>query len=217
MILAHRSMLSTAHHPAVSTISGPHPPPGVNHWFGFAESFIMASSSSKTSRESGGARALAAGITQIELALREAHPSVEKLGQLIQRMAETLGELRTLESAQGGSNPRAASCADVERTIEQLQADLYAGIRELQFYDRTVQHLSRIQDYLLSVANQLASDTDCGAAAEVWDELGARLRTSLISDAQRELLDLVLTPPPGAHTARVARAEHASQGSIELF
>ena len=178
----------------------------------------MASSSSKTGRESGGARALAAGIMQIELALREAHPSVEKLGQLIERMAGTLGELRTCESAPRVSNPGAASCGDIERTIEQLQADLYAGIRELQFYDRTVQHLSRVQDYLFSVANQLASDAECGVAAEVWDELGARLRTSLISDAQRELLDLVLTPPPGAHAAeRVARAEHASQGSVELF
>jgi hypothetical protein len=178
----------------------------------------MASSSSKTSQESGGARALAAGIMQIELAVREAHPSVEKLGQLIGRMAETLGELRTIEAAPGGSNPGVASCGDVERTIEQLQADLYAGIRELQFYDRTVQHLSRVQDYLFSVANQLASDAECDAAAEVWDELGARLRASLISDAQRELLDLVLTPPPGAHAARRAtRAEHAAQGSVELL
>ncbi len=151
-----------------------------------------------------GARALAAAVTQIEVALREARAPVEKLGFVIERMAGTLARLRT--------GPPADS------PIEQLQADLYDSIQQLQFYDRMVQHLSHVQDFLSSAAHQLASAATYEEQVEAWDNLRARLRTRLISDAQRELLDLVLPPPGGqAATRQAALDERAKQGSVELF
>jgi hypothetical protein len=153
-----------------------------------------------------GARALAAAVTQIDVALREARTPVEQLGSLIERMAGTLDCLRA-ESSQLG-----------RQSIEALQSDLYGSIQQLQFYDRMVQHLSHVQDYLSAVADQLASVAVNGDDADAWDELRARLRTRLISDAQRELLDLVLLPAGGVSTTReAALEERARQGSIELF
>ena len=64
-------------------------------------------------------------------------------GTIAHRMAGTLATLRT--------GPPADS------PIEQLQADLYDSIQQLQFYDRMVQHLSHVQDFLSSAAHQLAS------------------------------------------------------------
>lgn len=152
-----------------------------------------------------GARALAAAVSQIELALREAHVPVEKLGGLIERMSRTVGEVG--HAATPGS--------DTARTVERLEAELFAGIQELQFFDRMVQHLSHVQDYLTSVANELASTAERGSErTEAWEELRTRLRTRLISDAQRELLDMVLMPALGL---TVAEPDHASQGSVELF
>lgn len=156
--------------------------------------------------ESDGARALAAAVTQIEVALREARTPVEQLGVLIERMARTLVTLR------------AAPREDDAHSMEQLQTDLYASIQQLQFYDRMVQHLSHVQDYLSAVADQLANVASSEERDDAWDSMRARLRTRLISDAQRELLDLVLPPPTGTASAReAALTERASQGSIELF
>jgi CHAD domain-containing protein len=153
-----------------------------------------------------GARALAAAVTQIEVALREARTPVENLGSLIERMANTFATLR-------------AARADAERRpIEQLQTDLYDSIQQLQFYDRMVQHLTHVQDYLSAVANQFASVASSDNSPEAWDRLREKLRTRLISDAQRQLLDLVLPPPAGtAATREAALLDRANQGSIELF
>ncbi len=155
---------------------------------------------------SDGARALAAAVSQIEVALREARAPVEQLGTVIGRMASTLAS----EVSWPAEMP--------QLTIEQLRGDLYDSIQQLQFYDRMVQHLSHVQDYLSCVANQLASDTTAEDKAEAWDRLRVRLRTRLISDAQRELLDLVLPPPCGdSATRQAALDDRARQGSVELF
>jgi methyl-accepting chemotaxis protein len=182
------------------------------------ESSKQTGGAQEARHESDGARALAAAVTQIELALREAHAPVEQLGLLVERMARSLGGLRTARARESGADPGSALCDDVDRSIGQLQADLYEGIRQLQFYDRMVQHLSHVQDYLSSVANQLASAAEGRAAGAVWDDLCTRLRARLISDAQRELLDMVLIPAIGTPAAlRTPLPEHASQGSVELF
>jgi hypothetical protein len=154
---------------------------------------------------SDGARALAAAVTQIEVALREARTPVEQLGLLIEHMANTLASLR-------------ASSPGEDRPIEQLQTDLYDSIQQLQFYDRMAQHLSHVQDYLSAVADQLANVATSDDDPHAWDGLRTRLRTRLISDAQRQLLDLVLPPPSGPDCRREeALAERANQGSTELF
>ena len=50
------------------------------------------------------------------------------------------------------------------------------------------------------------------------DGLRERLRTRLISEAQRQLLDAMLPPPEGAGLdSGQAREELAAQGSVELF
>ena len=153
-----------------------------------------------------GARALAAAVTQIDVALREARTPVENLGKVIERVANTFGTLR------------AAHADDEQQPIEQLQADIYDGIQQMQFYDRMVQHLSQVQDYLSAVADRLAGVATNDDNPDAWDSLRQRLRTRLISDAQRELLDLVLPPPSGeAATRQAALSERASQGSVELF
>jgi hypothetical protein len=208
---------------AVSESSEP-PPRSLKSLVG-PEVIIMTADSDKegesapgTPLATDGARALAAAVTQIELALLEAHTPVEQLGLLTERMANALGSLRAARASDHGSSPQSAHAGDEKSSIAQLQADLYDSIQQLQFYDRMVQHLSHVQDYLSCVANQLASAAESGATADTWDGLRARLRARLISDAQRELLDLVLPPPAGTPSAQeTALTERACQGSVELF
>jgi len=162
------------------------------------------------------AQAVAAAVAQIELAVREVHPAVEQLGALIDHLAGGLGELRS--SRPRAANPEAISVFpdEFDRAVTDLQRHVNASITHLQFYDRLVQHLTHIQDFLSGAAGQLASDTD--EAGDVWGVLRNKLRTRLISQAQRELLDAVLPPPGGAQfNSRQAREEHAAQGTVELF
>ncbi len=165
-----------------------------------------------------GAQALAAAVAQIELAVREAYAPVERLGLLIDCMAETLRDLRTTNPPKPDADPDLAASGEVDWSIDRLQKDLYVSVTQLQFYDRMVQHLAHVQDYLTSVANELASPAATAGERDIWDEFRARLRMRLISAAQRELLDTILVPAAGTHIAsNTARAEHASQGSVELF
>lgn len=183
-----------------------------------ADSHKVGEDAPGTPLATDGARALAAAVTQIELALLEARTPVEELGLLTERMANALGRLRTAHALDRGAGRQSEDAGDEESSITQLQSDLYDSIQQLQFYDRMVQHLSHVQDYLSSVANQLASVAESGATADIWDGMRARLRTRLISEAQRELLDLVLPPSAGTpSTQQTALTERASQGSIELF
>jgi hypothetical protein len=102
--------------------------------------------------------------------------------------------------------------------VAKLENHVHGGITQLQFYDRLVQHMAHVQDYLSGVAGQLGMTGDGAADDEVWDMLRSKLRVRLISEAQRELLDAVLPPPEGAHfNSQQARDEHAAQGTVELF
>ena len=151
------------------------------------------------------AQAIAAAVAQIELAVREVQTPVEQLGLLIDQMSSGLGALRT----------------DSHRNliVEKLQKQVNGSITQLQFYDRLVQHLKHIQDYLSGAAGELASrSTEDSQAPDVWNGLRDRLRTRLISEAQRQLLDVMLPPPEGAEfNSQQARNECAAQGSVELF
>jgi hypothetical protein len=158
------------------------------------------------------ARAITAATMQIELALHEAAEPVEQLGTLMARLAKVLGEIR---------NERDRDAA-LDQRLERLRADLSTGIEKLQFYDRMVQHLSHIRDYLSAISNHITDGTAMDeetVSEEAWEELRAHLRKRLISDPQRWLLDLVLPPTEWQRDAPAAETEDlpAAQGSIELF
>ena len=161
------------------------------------------------------AQALVAVTAQIGLALQESQQPVAELGSLVAHVSETLGLLR---SARFAPDDDSVTAATVRGLLEQLESDLYKGIQRLQFYDRMVQHLSHLQDYLLSVANQLTAASDPGAQHETWEEIHAKLRSRLISDAQRGLFDLFLTPDAVTKvSAQLKQPELSAPGSLELF
>jgi hypothetical protein len=108
---------------------------------------------------------------------------------------------------------------EFDRAVDKLQKQVNGSITQLQFYDRLVQHLKHVQDYLSAAAGELASrSTEDPQALDIWNGLRDRLRTRLISEAQRQLLDVMLPPPEGADfNSAQARDELAAQGSVELF
>lgn len=159
----------------------------------------------ESAQTSEAAQAIAAAVAQIELAVREVQAPVEQLGLLIDQMSSGLG-------AMGSDTHRSL-------IVEKLQKQLNGSITQLQFYDRLVQHLKHVQDYLSGAAGELASrSTADEQTVDVWNGLRNRLRTRLISEAQRQLLDAMLPPPQGADLdSEQARTECAAQGSVELF
>ncbi len=173
------------------------------------------------------ASAIAAAATQIELALHEAHEPVEDLGLLIGQISTTLAELREARGRTDAvpGEPAPGVC-EVDAAITRLEAALHGSIERLQFYDSMVQHLSHVRDYLAGVATQL---THAGPGAEPapaaqgprdaasWEKLRHQLRTRLLSDSQRELLDLVMPGTRGARPAGEAGASRAADGNVELF
>jgi hypothetical protein len=172
----------------------------------------------RTCQSGEAAQAIAASVSQIELAVREAQPAVEQLGLLIGHMSSGLGALRAARPRNFNPETIAVFPDEFDRTIARLEKEIGSTIMHLQFYDRMVQHLAHVQGYLSGAANQLANGTDA-ADAEVWSALCGKLRARLISQAQRELLDAVLPPSEGGAQANSQRArdEHAAQGTVELF
>jgi hypothetical protein len=170
----------------------------------------------RTCQNIDAAQATAAAVAQIELAVREVQPAVEQLGALIDHMAGGLGELRTARPRDADPEAISVFPDEFDRAVARLQKHVHGSITQLQFYDRLVQHLAHVQDYLAGVAGQLASTAD--NVDDAWGLLRDKLRVRLISQAQRELLDAVLPPPDGAQfNSRQAREEHAAQGTVELF
>jgi hypothetical protein len=162
------------------------------------------------------AQAIAAAVAQIELAVREVQPAVEELGTLIDHMAGGVSELRTARPRDADPEAISVFPDEFDRAVSGLQQHVHGSITQLQFYDRLVQHLTHVQDFLAGVAGQLANATE--GEGDVWGALRDKLRVRLISQAQRELLDAVLPPPEGAQfNSRQAREEHAAQGTVELF
>ena len=173
----------------------------------------------KTDQSTEAAQAVAASVAQIELAVREVQPSVEALGLLIDQMSSGLSALRTARRRNDNPDVVAVFPDEFDRAVDKLQKQVNGSITHLQFYDRLVQHLKHVQDYLSGTAGELASRSISGDAdAEIWNSMRERLRIRLISQAQRQLLDAMLPPPEGAHlNSEQARSECATQGSVELF
>jgi hypothetical protein len=151
--------------------------------------------------EADAAHALFAAIAQIGLALRESQGPVAELGTVFARLAEAL--------AGPGTGPELR---------QQLHADVFQGIQQLQFYDRMVQHLSHLQDYLICIANELDSAKAQPPPREIWDAMHAKLRQRLISDEQRGLFDLFLTPNTATRvSAQATNSDYCAPGSLEMF
>jgi len=173
----------------------------------------------QTAQTSEAAQAIAAAVAQIELAVREVQHPVEELGLLIDQMSSGLGVLRTARRRSVNPDVVAVFPDDLDRAVEKLQKQLNGSITQLQFYDRLVQHLKHVQDFLSGTAGELASrSTRDAEQADVWGGLREKFRTRLITQAQRQLLDALLPPPEGADLdSAQARSECAAQGSVELF
>jgi hypothetical protein len=165
------------------------------------------------------AQAIAAAVAQIELAVREVQHPVEQLGQLIDEMSAGLGVLRTARRRSVNPDAVAVFPDEFDRAVDKLQKQVNGSITHLQFYDRLVQHLQHVQDYLSGTAGELASRSTCDPQSpDVWAGLRDRFRTRLISQSQRQVLDAMLPPPKGADfDSERARGECAAQGSVELF
>jgi len=166
--------------------------------------------------EEDAAYALLAATAQIGVALHESRDPVAELGALLTHLVESLSALRTapLDPGADGAMP-----AEVARgLIEQLQSEVFKGIQQLQFYDRMVQHLSHLQEYMISIANELGPMKAGRSNSEVWNEMHAKLRERLISDEQRGLLDVFLSPhTPTRVSAQAAGQQHSPPGTFELF
>lgn len=147
------------------------------------------------------AHVLFAVTAQMGLALRESHAPVAELGASFARLSEAL-----------------ASHSSDRDLVKKLQAEVFNGVQQLQFYDRMVQHLTHIEEYLIGVANELGAVKTDPQAPPAWDELNARLRKRLISDEQRGLLDLFLSPETTTRvSAQAPRNDYSPPGSFEMF
>src|SRR5690349_17471831 len=98
------------------------------------------------------AHALFAAVAQIALSLRESQSPIAELGSLFARQAENLAAARARSMTPPAPEPAVASPAAVpapdaalRALVDQLQADVFQGIQQMQFYDRLVQHLTHIQ------------------------------------------------------------------------
>jgi hypothetical protein len=171
----------------------------------------------QTGRSIDAAQAVAASVAQIELAVRDVQPVVEQLGKLITDMSAVLVDLRQARPRTFDPDMIAVFPDEFDRAVAKLEKDVHGSITQLQFYDRMVQHMTHVQQYLSGIAGELS--VGGGAASEqIWEALRSNLRVRLISAAQRELLDAVLPPPDGAQfNSQKAREEHAAQGTVELF
>src|SRR5262245_28159522 len=108
------------------------------------------------------AHALFAAVAQIALSLRESQGPIAELGSLFARQSEKLAAARATNVTPPAPEPATqATHAAVQAPdpalralLDQLQADVFQGIQQMQFYDRLVQHVTHIQDYLVAIANE---------------------------------------------------------------
>jgi hypothetical protein len=176
------------------------------------------------------ARSISAVATQIELAMREAQAPVDRLGDTVARIGLTLAALGAVPAtATNDSGLDLSVDMQLDWALGQLQRDFGRTVEDLQFHDRMVQHFSHLCDYLGGIASQLAklAEQNPGAALEfspqldmaAWDGLRQRLFHRLISDPQRQLLEMFLPAEFGGQqmTSEASRRHYAAQGTVELF
>ena len=170
------------------------------------------------------ARAIAAATAQINLALREAHDPVDALGRTLERIAAHMQELRGQFLTHTKHCGDAQGMLEMDLAVEKLAGEMAGAIQNMQFFDRMFQHLTHVHDYLTGSADNVArvavapQATDIQEAAERWEVLRDRLFSRLLSDAQRQMLDIVMPPQLLKSALRgKPKATHAGPGEIELF
>ncbi len=160
------------------------------------------------------AQAVFAATAQIGLALRESQDQVAGLGALIEHLNNTIAAVRAAPRAQ--PDPIAPDSNPFHGILEQLETEVFKGVQLLQFYDRMVQHLGHLQNYLISVGDRLSNLPEAGT--EDWHALYQRLRARLLTDEQRGLLDLFLSQEPSIRaSAQIKRRDVTEPGGAEFF
>jgi len=97
-------------------------------------------------------------------------------------MSSGLGVLATARPRSLDPDVVAVFPDEFDRAMTRLQQAVNGSITHLQFYDRMVQHLAHIQNYLSGVAGELANrSTSDPVDAQVWGELRDKLRTRLLA------------------------------------
>lgn len=159
------------------------------------------------------ARAIAAVSVQLDLALREAQEPAMALGGALGLI---VGATEQVE-ADGGAGVLPVLAQQLPRCIESLQ-----------FFDRLTQHVTHLATFLGTIAEHLgqgvgeagasAAWTTTGLEGREWEMFRRSLRVRLISDAQRELLDLLIPPAdPGEESKLLAAIAYEPSGSVEIF
>jgi hypothetical protein len=184
----------------------------------------MSNDTPGTLDQSGNAaRAIAAATAQIDLALREAHGPVESLGETLTRIADHLNKVRDRLRTHSQQCEDAQGVLEIDLAVEALSGEMAKAIQSMQFYDRLFQHLSHVHDYLSGGAEALANaamspEKAVEGEAQRWEALRERLFARLLSDSQRQVLDIVLPPTFWDKSRRgSSRQAHAGPGDIELF
>jgi hypothetical protein len=172
--------------------------------------------------------AVTAVAAQISLAMQEAQPSVEQLGDSVSRMIVTLGSIRGAAGAGEGSAAEIPMQRQLSAAIRELRRDAAKATVTLQFYDRMVQNLTHLHDYLASVGELLAQTSQArleegagvrpvpGSAA--WQALREGLHSRLIPNLQRSAPgEEDPSSRHGTSAIEVSRHQPVSASGIELF
>jgi hypothetical protein len=166
------------------------------------------------------ARAIAAATAQIDLALREANEPVDSLGRTLARISERMQELRKHFLTHAEHCGDAQGMLEMDLAVEALSAEMAVAIQNMQFFDRMFQHLTHVHDYLTGGADTLARVASAPEAADVedakkrWEALRERLFTRLLSDSQRQVLDIVMPPQFWQQRRAPQKVAHAGPGDI---
>lgn len=160
-------------------------------------------------------------VWQLALAMRESDGAMERLGGAIERSSSALSELQVLQSRIAAIPGSEEVALDLAACVSRLTAQHASSVENLQFYDRMVQHLGHLKDYLAHVAGVMTVPGGGSVEAASLEQLNARFRRRLLTDAQRSVFDHVFRP--GSHEdlaelpARAAHAKNPSDGAIEFF
>lgn len=160
-------------------------------------------------------------VWQLALAMRESDSAVERMGGAIERGSTLLSVLNALV-AQVGALPGGETLhKDLLTCTQRLTAEHAACVENMQFYDRMVQHLGHLKDYLAHVAGVMTVPGGGPSETATLDQLNARFRRRLLTDAQRSVFDHVFQPGNREELAelpaRAARTPNAADGNIEFF
>jgi PAS domain-containing protein len=106
--------------------------------------------------------------------------------------------------------------AAIDQSQAVIEFDLQGNV--LAANENFLQLIGYRLEEVQGVANELDSMKTQAQAQEVWDELHAKLRKRLISDEQRGLLDLFLSPDTATRvSAQATRPDYSPPGSFEMF